>query len=105
MVRKKYSKKEIAIAVSCAILTFSILTFYLWYQTEIIRIGYELGELEQNVLTLTEEVKKLEAKRSSLLALERVEKIAREELNLSEPKEEQIVDDDSLPPDKIKQNE
>lgn len=64
---------------------------------ESIRIGYETGELEKKVSSLKEEVKKLEAKKSSLLALQRVEKIAKEELKLREPKEGQIIYDKFSP--------
>jgi len=97
MVRKKYSKKDIAVGISCVLLTTLILTLYLWHQTEIIRLGYEIGELEKEALHLREEVKKLETIKSSLLSLERVEKIAKEELKLVEPKEEQVIYDDFDP--------
>ncbi len=97
MVRKKYTKKAIILVVSCTIIVIFILTFYIWHQMESIRIGYEIGELEEKVLSLRKEVEKLETKKSSLLSLERVEKIAKEELNLVEPKEEQLVYDDFIP--------
>ena len=64
---------------------------------ESVRIGYEIGELEEKVLNLRKEVEKLETKKSTLLSLERVEKIAKEELNLVEPKEEQLVYDEFIP--------
>ncbi len=97
MVRKKYTKKEIILVVFCIIIVISILTFYIWHQTESVRIGYEIGELEEKVLNLRKEVEKLETKKSTLLSLERVEKIAKEELNLVEPKEEQLVYDEFIP--------
>lgn len=97
MVRKKYTKKAIILVVSCTIIVIFILTFYIWHQMESIRIGYEIGKLEEKVLSLRKEVEKLETKKSSLLSLERVEKIAKEELNLVEPKEEQLVYDEFIP--------
>lgn len=97
MVRKKYTKKEIILVVFCIIIVISILTFYIWHQTESVRIGYEIGELEEKVLYLRKKVEKLETKKSTLLSLERVEKIAKEELNLVEPKEEQLVYDEFIP--------
>jgi len=72
-----------------------ILSFYIWHQMESVRIGYKIGELEKKVQTLTEEVEKLEAKKSQLLSLDYVEKIAKKELRLAEPREDQIVRDDS----------
>ena len=97
MVRKKYTKKEIILVVFCIIIVISILTFYIWHQMESVRIGYEIGELEEKVLNLRKEVEKLETKKSTLLSLERVEKIAKEELNLVEPKEDQLVYDEFIP--------
>jgi len=94
MVRKKYSKKQLCLGIGSILLAILFLTFYLWHQTEIIRIGYETGKLEEKVLSLREEVRKLEAKKSALLSLSRVEEIAKEKLNLSEPREEQVIYDD-----------
>lgn len=96
MVRKKFKKKQIALGIFCTTIVIFILTFYIWHQVESVRLGYKIGQLEQEVLSLKKEVERLEAKKSSLLSLERVEKIAREELNLISPKKEQIVSDDSI---------
>ncbi len=83
--------------VSCTIIVIFILTFYIWHQMESIRIGYEIGKLEEKVLTLRREVDELQTEKSSLLSLDRVEKIAKEELNLVEPKKEQLVYDEFIP--------
>ena len=83
--------------VFCTIIVIFILTFYIWHQMESIRIGYEIGTLEEKVLTLQREVDELETEKSSLLSLDRVEKIAKEELNLVEPKKEQLVYDEFTP--------
>jgi cell division protein FtsL len=83
--------------VFCTIIVIFILTFYIWHQMESIRIGYEIGTLEEKVLTLQREVDELETEKSSLLSLDRVEKIAKEELNLVEPKKEQLVYDEFIP--------
>jgi len=97
MVRKKYTTKEIVLFVSCTIIVIFILTFYIWHQMESIRIGYEIGTLEEKVLTLGRQVGELQTEKSSLLSLDRVEKIAKEELNLVEPKKEQLVYDEFIP--------
>jgi len=96
MVRKKYSTKEIMLFVCCTIIVIFILTFYIWHQMESIRIGYEIGKLEEKVLTLRRQVDELETEKSDLLSLDRVEKIAKEELNLVEPKKEQLVYDEFI---------
>ncbi len=64
---------------------------------ESIRIGYEIGTLEEKVLTLEKQVDELQTEKSHLLSLDRVEKIAKEELNLVEPKKEQLVYDEFIP--------
>ncbi len=83
--------------VSCTIIVIFILTFYIWHQMESIRMGYEIGTLEEKVLTLGRQVDELQTEKSSLLSLDRVEKIAKEELNLVEPKKEQLVYDEFIP--------
>ena len=97
MVRKKYTTKEIMLFVSCTIIVIFIMTFYIWHQMESIRIGYEIGKLEEKVLTLRRQVGELQTEKSFLLSLDRVEKIAKEELNLVEPKKEQLVYDEFIP--------
>lgn len=90
MVRKKISKKKLIFSTIFILSVLFILTFYIWHQTESIRLGYENGVLEEKILSLKKDVELLEAQRASLLNLERVEKIAKEELNLHEPQENQI---------------
>jgi cell division protein FtsL len=97
MVRKKFNKKEILTGFLITILVISILTFYIWHQMESIRIGYETGKLKKRINTLTKKIEILEATKSHLLSLENVEKIAIEELNLAEPKKNQIIYDDFHP--------
>ena len=95
MIRKKYSRKEIALGIFSTIFIISIFTFYIWHQMESVRLGYETGEIEAKLEALQEEVKQLKAKKSSLLSLERVEKIAKEKLELDEPKKGQIIYEES----------
>ena len=97
MVRKKYSKKEIILIVFCITFIIFILTFYVWHQMESVRLGYEASELEEKVLKLEKEVEELESRKAFLLSLERVEKIAREDLKLVMPKDEQIVYEEFSP--------
>jgi cell division protein FtsL len=94
MVRKKFTKKEIALAVLCTVLIILILTFYIWHQTESVRLGYEINRLEEKVQKLQIEVEELETTKSSLLSLEKVEKIAKEKLKMTKTTEEQIVYED-----------
>lgn len=97
MVRKKFNKREIIVGVVWTTIVLLILTFYIWNQIESIRLGYKIGKLEDDLQTLEKEVEKLEAEKSSLLSLERVEKIAKEKLKLEKPKKEQVIYDDFSP--------
>jgi len=83
------------LVVAFTVIVVFVLSFYIWHQMESVRIGYTINDLKKKVKELSEEVEKLEAKRSQLLSLERVEKVAKEELNLAEPREDQIIRDDS----------
>jgi cell division protein FtsL len=94
MVRKKISKKETFIGIACTLFALLILSLYVWHQTESVSLGYDSAELEYRVIQLEKEVEKLETVKSSLLSLDRVESIARDELKLSEPKEKQLVYED-----------
>lgn len=91
MVKKKLAKIEILFIILSLISIFSCLTFYIWYQTELIRLGLENQKAQEIIKQLEEEIKGLEALRSSLLSPERVEKIAREYLQLKEPDSHQLI--------------
>jgi len=99
MVRKKLDRKEIAAAAGCILLAVATLTFYIWHQAAIIQIGYQTSRLEEKMAGLNEDIKKLETDKAALLAPDRVERIAREELRLVEPKPEQIIYEDIRPSD------
>ncbi len=91
MVRRRYEKKEIVLLVICLLLAISFLTFYVWHQAALISLGYQTTRLEEKISQLEEEIRGLEIQKASLLSLEKVERIAREKLGLSEPKKNQIV--------------
>jgi len=72
----------------------SVLTFYIWHQIEAVRLGYEIGKLEEEIAKLRKEVEELETTKSHLLSPELVEKIAKEDLKMVKPKDNQIVYED-----------
>lgn len=94
MVRRKFEKKGIAAAGGCLLLAIATLTFYIWHQAAVIQLGYKTSRLEEKKARLGEDIKRLEAERASLLAPDRVDRIAREMLHLVEPKPEQIIYED-----------
>ena len=91
MVRKKFKKSEIALGFFFILTFVAILTFYIWHQIESVRMGYQINNLENKVITLNKEVEALEAKKSSLLSLDNVEKIAKTKLNLKPSRDDQII--------------
>ncbi len=94
MVRRKYSRREVSLAVGCLITAISILTFYIWHQAALISLGYKMSQAEQQIRSLEEDIKKLETEKAALLSLDKVERTARQELHLTDPKEDQIIYED-----------
>ncbi|MBD3414713.1 MAG: cell division protein FtsL [Candidatus Aminicenantes bacterium] len=91
MVRKKLKRETVLRSVLIAFMTILILTFYIWRQAESVKMGYSIRDLEEKVARLEKEVETLEAKKTSLLSLDRVEQRAKQNLGLREPKEEQLI--------------
>jgi cell division protein FtsL len=91
MVHKKYTFRQVALAAAAGLALVFILCFYLWQVTETIRLGYEAGKAESAKLALEKDVHRLEAEKAALLALDRVERTAREKLGLADPREDQVV--------------
>jgi cell division protein FtsL len=91
MVRQKFKARGIALGVFTAAVVVLILMFYIWHQVESIRLGYRVLELESELETLEQEIDTLEARRAGLLAPDRVDKIAREELGYIQVRYDQIV--------------
>jgi cell division protein FtsL len=89
--RGRLKRMDLLLLGAAAVCAVSILTFYLWQQTESIRIGYETGILEKKTADLVEDIKTLETRRAALLSLERVEATARQELGLTDPRDDQII--------------
>lgn len=91
MVRRKWSGKEIALGAAFLAAIVSILTFYVWYQTESVRLGIDIGNSQARIRELRDEIRTLEVRRAALLDPERVEGIAREKLGLVDPRDEEII--------------
>jgi len=91
MVRRKFGKKAILWGTLAGVLTVLLFTFYIWHLTENIRLGYEIVQGENRLRTMKEDIKKLQTKRAEYLALERVNRTARQALKLGDPREDQII--------------
>jgi cell division protein FtsL len=91
MVRRRYAKKEILLAAGCVLLAIGTLTFYIWQQSVLINLGYESSKLEKVKARIEKDIRRLDTEKASLLALNKVERIAREELQLADPRQDQII--------------
>lgn len=97
MAGKRWSLREVALAAAVALTVLGILTFYIWYQTEAVRLGIAIEEARAEIARLKEEIQKLETRRAELLAPDKVERIARAGLGLSDPRPDQIVFEEEPP--------
>jgi cell division protein FtsL len=91
MIRRKWSPKEIALGTGFLLALIGILTFYVWYQTEAVHLGIEMSRCEADIKALRDDILRLELQKAALLSSGRVEKIAREELGLVDPKTDEII--------------
>jgi cell division protein FtsL len=91
MVRRKLQKRELAAAAAFLLLLVGTLTFYVWHQAALVNLGFEASKLQERITLLKEKIEQLETSKAQLLAPQRVERIARDELHLIEPAPEQII--------------
>ena len=91
MVHRRYGLKEIALGAGFVLILLVILTFYIWYQTEAVRLGIAIGETRAAIAGLREEIQKLETRKAGLLSPDKVDRIARASLGLDDPRPDQLV--------------
>lgn len=70
---------------------FSLIFVYVWLNIAVVRKGYLLSARKKEKKQLEQKNKELKLEVSELKSLERIEKIARGKLKLSEPKESEIL--------------
>ncbi len=91
MVRRKWSLKGIALGAAFFAATAAVLTFYVWYQTESVKLGLDIAACDNEIRRLEKAIEALELRKAALLDPARVERIARGELGLVDPKDEEII--------------
>jgi len=91
MIRRKWSPGEIAAGAAGLLAVLGLLTFYVWYQTEAVHLGIDIARCETEIKALRDDIARLELRKAALLAPGRVEKIAREELGMVDPKPDEII--------------
>jgi cell division protein FtsL len=91
MVRRKWSLRGIALGAALLVAVIGTLTFYVWYQTESVKLGIDIGRNENRIRELEQAVETLKMRKAVLLDPARVEKIARESLGLIDPKDDEVI--------------
>lgn len=97
-VQKKFVKRW---AVWLALVTLMAL-FYVWSRVQVVQLGYELTTLKRQTEDLNKQASNLELDIAKLKSPERLEDVAKNELNMHAPLAEQIVivkpgDDQGVP--------
>ena len=91
MVRRKWSPRGIALGAALLVAVIGTLTFYVWYQTESVKLGIDIGKSEDKIRELEQAIETLKLRKAALLDPARVEKIARESLGLVDPKDDEVI--------------
>jgi cell division protein FtsL len=65
--------------------------FYVWSRIQVIQVGYEISNALKEERALAEANKKLRLEIATLKSYTRIEKIAVEELKMSNPKSDQVI--------------
>ena len=91
MLRRKWSPRGIALGAAILVAVIGTLTFYVWYQTESVKLGIDIGKSEDKIRELEQAIETLKLRKAALLDPARVEKIARESLGLVDPKDDEVI--------------
>jgi cell division protein FtsL len=91
MIRRKWTHREIGLGIGFLLAMIGLLTFYIWYQTEAVRLGIDIGRRREGISSLRNDIRKLELRKTALLSPERVERIARGDLGLIDSPPEDII--------------
>jgi cell division protein FtsL len=98
MVRRKWSLKGLALAAAFSLAAIGVLTFYVWYQTESVKLGLDIANGERRISELETAIEALKLRRAELLDPGRVESIARGKLGLIDPADGDILFRKLAPP-------
>jgi cell division protein FtsL len=91
MLRRKWSPRGIALGAALLVAIIGTLTFYVWYQTESVKLGIDIGKSEDRIRELEQTIETLKLRKAALLDPARVEKIARKSLGLVDPKDDEVI--------------
>jgi cell division protein FtsL len=72
-------------------LVLAVSLFFVWSRVQVTGLEYEISQLESNLRELQHETSNLRLEAASLSSPERIERVARKELNLHLPSAEQVI--------------
>ncbi len=85
------ARKTSAMAVTLGMLLMLCFFVFIWVRIYVLELGYRMSKVMQQHEQLLEENKKLRIERASLIAPSRIERVARTELGMVVPKNDQVV--------------
>jgi len=93
---KAVRQKDFKGTLSGILIISVVLFLYVWQHMQVVKLGYEVQELKQQKMQLTNDYYYLKYKLGDVNSMARVEKVAREQLNMETPRTDQVVilDDD-----------
>lgn len=72
-------------------LLLAVSLFFVWSRVQVTNLDYEISQLESTLRDLRQETSNLRLEAASLRNPERIERVARKELNLRLPSAEQVI--------------
>lgn len=72
-------------------LLLAVSLFFVWSRVQVTSLDYEISQLESNLRSVRQEASNLSLEAASLSNPERIERVARKELNLRLPTADQVI--------------
>jgi cell division protein FtsL len=88
---REVHRNQIFVVLAVALVVIGCCLFYVWFQHQIISLGYETSEAAREEQALLQENKRLRLELASLKAPGRIERMAQHELGLVPPQKEQLI--------------
>jgi cell division protein FtsL len=85
------SASYLVLVVLCAVVLTVGAVFFLWQRYQFVRLGYEVNRLRAEKARLEETIEPLEVEVEYLSRLERIDRLAREQLGMQPPLPSQVI--------------
>jgi cell division protein FtsL len=79
------------LVVLCAVVLAAGGLFYVWQRYQFTKLGFDVAKLRQHKAELEEQIEPLQVEADYLSRLERIDKIAREQLGMRPPAPNQVI--------------